>query len=127
MSEKIILYVEDNMHNRRIARKILKAGGYTLVEAEDGLIGWDMIQEMKPPLILLDIALPGIDGIEIVTRVKANPDLRDIPVIALTASAMRGDRERFLEAGCNDYLSKPVRAKELLDMVGNHYPNGHLE
>lgn len=127
MSEKIILYVEDNMHNRRIARKILKAGGYTLVEAEDGLIGWDMIQEMKPPLILLDIALPGIDGIEIVTRVKANPELRDIPVIALTASAMRGDRERFLEAGCNDYLSKPVRAKELLDMVGNHYPNGHLE
>ena len=123
MEQKIVLYIEDNYHNRRIVRKILQSRGYTLVEAEDGVSGLAMVHELKPPLILLDIGLPGIDGIEVVGRVKADPELEHIPVIALTASAMRGDRERFIEAGCDDYLSKPIQAMELINKVASHYPD----
>ena len=122
MNEKIILYIEDNAHNRRIVRKLLAIDGYTIVEAEDGLQGYEMIHEMKPPLVLLDISLPSMDGIEIVGKVKEDEELQHIPVIALTASAMRGDRERFLDAGCDDYLSKPVNAMELREMVNSYYP-----
>ena len=122
MNEKIILYIEDNAHNRRIVRKLLAIDGYTIVEAEDGLQGYEMIREMKPPLVLLDISLPSMDGIQIVGKVKEDEELRHIPVIALTASAMRGDREKFLDAGCDDYLSKPVNAMELREMVNSYYP-----
>jgi two-component system cell cycle response regulator DivK len=123
MDQKTVLYIEDNFHNRRIVRKILQSRGYSLIEAEDGISGLAMVQELKPPLVLLDIGLPGMDGLEVVGRIKADEALREIPVIALTASAMRGDRERFLAAGCDDYLSKPVQAMELINMVGAYYPS----
>jgi len=123
MDQKTVLYIEDNFHNRRIVRKILQSRGYSLIEAEDGISGLAMVQELKPPLVLLDIGLPGMDGLEVVGRIKADERLREIPVIALTASAMRGDRERFLAAGCDDYLSKPVQAMELINMVGAYYPS----
>ncbi|MFN2271580.1 MAG: response regulator [Anaerolineae bacterium] len=123
MDQKTVLYIEDNFHNRRIVRKILQSQGYSLIEAEDGISGLAMVQELKPPLVLLDIGLPGMDGLEVVGRIKADEALREIPVIALTASAMRGDRERFLAAGCDDYLSKPVQAMELINMVGAYYPS----
>ena len=122
MNNKTILYIEDNPHNRRIVRKILGTQGYTVIEAEDGLVGYNMIRRLKPPLVLLDISLPSMHGIEIVGNVKADEELWDIPVIALTASAMSGDRERFLEAGCDEYLSKPVQALKLIDMVNSYYP-----
>ncbi|MDH5507535.1 MAG: response regulator [Anaerolineae bacterium] len=121
MNKKTVLYIEDNFHNRRIVRKILQSRGYEMIEAEDGLTGFRMIGALRPPLVLLDIALPGMDGLEVVRRVKADEDLRSIPVIALTASAMRGDKERFLDAGCDDYLSKPVRALELVEMVDDYF------
>jgi len=122
MEQKTVLYIEDNLHNRRIVRKILGSRGYSVIEAEDGLTGLSMVRELKPPLVILDIGLPGIDGLEVVARIKADAELQAIPVIALTASAMRGDRERFLAAGCDDYLSKPVQAMELIHKVENHYP-----
>lgn len=121
MEEKIVLYIEDNYHNRRIVRKVLSSRGYTVLEAEEGLRGLEMVRELKPPLVLLDIGLPGIDGLEIVSQIKENEDLRDIWVIALTASAMRGDRERFLAAGCDDYLSKPLQVMELIKKVDDFY------
>ncbi len=121
MEEKIVLYIEDNYHNRRIVRKVLSSRGYTVLEAEEGLRGLEMVRELKPPLVLLDIGLPGIDGLEIVSQIKGNEDLRDIWVIALTASAMRGDRERFLAAGCDDYLSKPLQVMELIKKVDDFY------
>jgi CheY-like chemotaxis protein len=122
MSNKAILYIEDNIHNRRLVRKVLQSRGYTVVEAEDGLSGLQMVQDIQPALVLLDIGLPGMDGLEVVARIKKDAALRSIPIIALTASAMRGDRERFLEAGCDDYLSKPIRAMELIKKVIEHYP-----
>ncbi len=122
MADRFVLYIEDNFHNRRIVNKVLASKGIRVVEAEDGEKGLDMVRELVPPLVLLDITLPGIDGIEVVKRVKADNTLRHIPVIAVTASAMRGDRERFLEAGCDDYLSKPIQVTELAEMVEKHYP-----
>ena len=128
MNKKPVLYIEDNIHNRRLVRKILQSQGYTVLEAEDGLTGLDMVKETKPALVLLDIGLPGMDGMEVIAHIKTDTALCDIPVIALTASAMRGDRERFLKAGCDDYLSKPIRARELIAKVDAHHPfsdNGH--
>ena len=117
MDSKTVLYIEDNFHNRRIVRKILQSRGYMMAEAEDGMRGLEMVQTLKPSLVLLDIGLPGMDGLEVVARIKADPALRPIPVIALTASAMLGDRERFLAAGCDDYISKPVQAMELIAKI----------
>lgn len=122
MADRFVLYIEDNFHNRRIVNKVLAARNIRVIEAEDGEKGLDMVRELNPPLVLLDITLPGIDGIEVVRRIKADGTLRHIPVIAVTASAMRGDRERFLEAGCDDYLSKPIQVNELAEMVEKHYP-----
>ena len=119
---KTILYIEDNPHNRRLVRRTLERRGYAIIEAVDGASGLEMVRELKPPLVLLDIGLPKMDGMEVVSRIKADTDLRHIPVIALTASAMHGDRERFLAAGCDDYLSKPIQVLELLDKVNQHYP-----
>ncbi|MEN8243203.1 MAG: response regulator, partial [Chloroflexota bacterium] len=120
MANTEILYIEDNFHNRRIVRKILERQGHTLHECEDGLEGYEMLKAMKPGIVLLDISLPSMDGMEIAGLVKANPELEHIYLIALTASAMQGDRERFLEGGCDDYLSKPFRALDLVDMVGKY-------
>jgi two-component system cell cycle response regulator DivK len=120
MSKSEILYIEDNFHNRRIVRKILEREGYSLFECEDGLEGYEMLKAMKPGIVLLDISLPTMDGMEIAGKVKEDPELQHIYLIALTASAMQGDRERFLAGGCDDYLSKPFRALDLVEMVNKY-------
>ncbi len=118
-----ILYVEDNFQNKRLVRKMLAARGYEVIEAEDGLTGVEMALHEQPDLILMDISLPGIDGVEATQRIKSFEATQHIPVIALTANAMRGDRERFLAAGCDDYLSKPISMSELLDMLRKYLDN----
>ena len=118
-----ILYVEDNFQNKRLVRKMLAARGYEVIEAEDGLTGVEMALHEQPDLILMDISLPGIDGVEATQRIKSFEGTRHIPVIALTANAMRGDRERFLAAGCDDYLSKPISMSELLEMLRKYLDN----
>jgi CheY-like chemotaxis protein len=126
MHTKPVLYIEDNPHNRRLVRKILQSRGFSVAEAEEGVSGLAMVQELNPSLVLLDIGLPGMDGLEVVSRIKADQELRTTPVIALTASAMHGDRERFLAAGCDDYLSKPIQAMELIQKVASYISdNGH--
>jgi two-component system cell cycle response regulator DivK len=121
MSAKI-LYIEDNPQNMRLIRKMLGAHGYTIIEAVDGLSGLRIAAEATPDLILMDINLPDIDGMEATQRLKANLTLAHIPVVALTANAMPGDRERFLEAGCDGYLSKPVSRSELIATVQQYVP-----
>lgn len=115
-----ILYIEDNPQNMRLVRKMLKLGGYDMLEAVDGLTGVAVAAREVPDLILMDINLPDIDGLEATARLKADPRLANIPVIALTANAMHGDRERFISAGCDGYLAKPVTKNELLNTV-NHF------
>ena len=103
-----ILYVEDNRENRMLVRAVLEAAGYTIVEAEDGLAGIEAAVREQPALILLDINLPGVDGYEIVAILKSFPNLASTPVIAVTAYAMQGDRQRTLVAGCDGYIQKPI-------------------
>lgn len=112
-----ILYIEDNPQNMRLVRKMLKLGGYDMIEAVDGLTGVAVAARERPDLVLMDINLPDIDGLEATARLKADPQLAHIPIIALTANAMHGDRERFIEAGCDGYLAKPVTKNELLNTV----------
>jgi signal transduction histidine kinase/CheY-like chemotaxis protein len=103
-----ILYIEDNPENRMLARAILEAEGYTVVDAEDGLAGIEAAVSEKPALILLDVNLPGVDGYEVVAILKSFPTLATTPVIAVTAYAMEGDRQRTLVAGCDGYIQKPI-------------------
>ena len=103
-----ILYIEDNPENRMLARAILEAEGYTVVDAEDGLAGIERAVSEKPALILLDVNLPGVDGYEVVAILKSFPTLATTPVIAVTAYAMEGDRQRTLVAGCDGYIQKPI-------------------
>lgn len=120
MGNKRILYVEDNFHNKRLVRKILTARGYTVLEAEDGHTGVEMALAERPDLILMDINIPGLDGIEATRMIKSDDKTSAIPVIALTANAMRGDRERFLAAGCDNYLPKPISTSDLLSVVASY-------
>src|SRR5258708_2219187 len=112
-----ILYIEDNYQNRRLVRRLLKPKGYEIIEAEDGLQGIAIAAREKPDLILMDINMPGIDGMEATSRLKSSPDLSHIPIVAVTAAAMRGDRERIMAAGCDDYLQKPIDNDQLVETV----------
>lgn len=114
---KRILYVEDNFQNKRLVRKILGTKGYDLLEANDGKQGVELAAQEKPDLILMDISIPVIDGIEATRLIKSNPATSHIPVVVLTANAIGGDRERFLAAGCDDYLPKPINTPDLLRVI----------
>src|SRR6266480_6826265 len=103
-----VLYIEDNRENRMLVRVVLEAAGYLIVDAEDGLAGIEAAIREEPALILLDINLPGVDGYEIVAILKSFPNLASTPVIAVTAYAMQGDRQRTLVAGCDGYIQKPI-------------------
>ncbi|WP_457798276.1 response regulator [Methylocystis sp. S23] len=112
-----ILLVEDNELNRDMLSRRLKRNGYAVVIAVDGQEGVEMAASETPDLILMDMSLPVIDGWEATRRVKANESTRGIPVIALTAHAMAGDREKAIEAGCEDYDTKPVEITRLLEKI----------
>ncbi|PJF25954.1 MAG: hypothetical protein CUN53_10165 [Phototrophicales bacterium] len=112
-----ILCVEDNPQNMRLVRKILCSAGYEVIEAVDGISGIAAAREQNPDLILMDVNLPDIDGLEATRQLKADPQVSAIPILALTANAMHGDRERCLEAGCNGYIPKPITKNELLNTV----------
>jgi two-component system cell cycle response regulator DivK len=114
-----ILCIEDNPQNMRLVRKILTGAGHRILEAVDARTGIEMAQRERPNLVLMDVNLPDIDGLEATRRLKAIPLVADIPVIALTANAMHGDRERCLEAGCNGYIPKPITKNELLNTVAH--------
>jgi two-component system, cell cycle response regulator DivK len=112
-----ILLVEDNEMNRDMLSRRLIRNGYEVLIAVDGQQGVDMAVSAKPDLILMDMSLPVIDGWEATRRIKANAATRDIPVIALTAHAMAGDREKAIEVGCEDYDTKPIELSRLLGKV----------
>ena len=105
---KKILIVEDNEESLYLARFILEKEGYEVIEARDGLEALDKTSRETPDLILMDMQLPKLDGYETTRRIKADDRLAKIPVIALTAYAMKGDREKTLEAGCSGYIEKPI-------------------
>jgi CheY-like chemotaxis protein len=112
-----ILLIEDNEMNRDMLSRRLTRKGFEIAIAEDGEKGVQMAQTEAPSLILMDISLPVMDGYEATRQIKANPTTRSIPVVALTAHAMSGDREKCLEAGCDEYETKPVDLPRLLDKI----------
>ncbi|MCC6905910.1 MAG: response regulator [Anaerolineae bacterium] len=111
--EKPILIIEDNPDNRVLITDMLHSMGYQVIEAPDGDSGVRLAHQHRPALILMDLSLPSKDGWQATREIKNSPELAHIPVVALTAHAMRGDRERALEAGCDEYLTKPVSLGEL--------------
>ena len=114
---ELILIVEDNEKNRKLVRDVLQHTGYKTLEAETGEDGVRLAQESSPALILMDIQLPGMNGIEALGRLRADPKTKKIPVIAVTASAMTHDRAKIMASGFDGYQSKPINVKEFLVAV----------
>ena len=115
-----ILVVEDNERNMKLVRDVLEANGYETLEASTGEEAIELARAHAPALVLMDVHLPGIDGVAALTSLRGDASTAPIPVVALTAQAMHGDRERFLDAGFDGYLSKPVDITELVTAVREH-------
>ncbi len=117
MSGKLIMHVEDNEYNRKIVRDLLSKNQYELMEAHNGEAALEALARRRPDLILMDVQLPKLSGLEVTRMIRANSTLAHIPVIAITSFALSGDDRLALEAGCNGYISKPFRPRDLLDMI----------
>jgi len=121
-----VLLVEDDRHNRAIAAAVLRAEGFEVFEASDGEQALERVGGVRPDVVLLDLSLPKLDGTTVARRLKADPELRAIPLVALTAHALAGDEEKAREAGCDAYLAKPVDPEAIVrtvsDWVGRRPP-----
>jgi two-component system cell cycle response regulator DivK len=114
---KTVLVVEDNELNMKLFHDLLEANGYDIVQTRNGLEAIDLAREHRPDLILMDIQLPEVSGLEVTKWIKEDDDLRTIPVIAVTAFAMKGDEERIRQGGCEAYLSKPISVSKFVETV----------
>ncbi len=117
MAGEKILIVEDNEKNRKLVRVILKNKGYTIIEAEDAEKALSLLESVVPDIVLMDIGLPRMDGLEATRIIKLNKLTMNLPVIAVTAHAMHGDEEKILAAGCDDYISKPINVGEFPTII----------
>ena len=115
-----ILYIEDNEQNLYLVTFILQKNGYEVIGARDGRQGIDAATAAHPALILLDIQLPGMDGYAVARKLRELRELADVPIVAVTSSAMVGDRERALEAGCTGYIEKPINPETFLSQIERH-------
>jgi two-component system, cell cycle response regulator DivK len=118
MMAKTVLIVEDNDLNMKLFHDLLEAHGYAILGARNGIEAVDLARSHRPDLILMDIRLPDVSGLEVTKWIKDDPDLRAIPVIAVTAFAMKGDEERIRQGGCEAYLSKPISVAKFIETVG---------
>jgi CheY-like chemotaxis protein len=119
MPAKTVLVVEDNDMNMQLVEYLLEEGGYSIVKATSGedALAITRSATSRPDLILMDIHLPGMDGLSVIREMKSDARTQQIPILALTAHAMRGDKDRFLEAGCDGYISKPIDVKTFLAAI----------
>ncbi len=117
MRGKLIMHVEDNEYNRKIIRDLLSKNNYELVEAQNGEAALDALARRRPDLILMDVQLPKLSGLEVTRLIKADPAFAHIPVIAITSFALSGDDRLALEAGCDGYIAKPFRPRDLLEII----------
>jgi CheY-like chemotaxis protein len=121
MDEKTILVIEDNEMNMKLMRAVLRVGHYRMIEAMDAETGLRLVRESRPDLILMDIQLPGMDGLAATKIIKADPELKDIPIFALTGFAMESDKEKAMNIGFAGYIVKPLNVKEFLETIGNSF------
>ena len=117
MENKKILVVEDNPMNLKLIKSLLEIGKYEVIEAMEATTGIQLAQQHRPDLILMDIQLPGMDGLTATRELKKDPELKDIPVVAITAHAMQGDDQKALDAGCTGYISKPLDTRSFLEKI----------
>ena len=122
MSGRRILYVEDNKFNRKIVRDLLARTSYRLIEAEDGEVGVTAAQTECPDLIIMDVQLPRLSGLDATRRLRADPRTASIPIIVITSFALSGDEQRAMEAGASAYLAKPYSPRELLQTIRRFAP-----
>lgn len=115
--EKLIMHVEDNADNRLLVRRLLQAYGYQVLEAENATKARALLKTQRPDLILMDINMPDEDGFSLTCDLKALPHLSGVPIVAITANVMKGDRERTLSAGCDGYIEKPIDIDRFIDQV----------
>ena len=120
MSDKTILVIEDNALNMKLVKSLLSIGHYNIIEAADAETGVTLARDKKPDLILMDIHLPGMDGLTATRLIKEETSLKGIPVVAFTSFAMEGDEEKAMEAGCAGYITKPLNTQNFLSTV-EHY------
>jgi two-component system cell cycle response regulator DivK len=114
---KIILHIEDNFDNRLLVRRILVASGYQVIEAQNANEARETLMNLKPDLILMDINMPDMDGYTLTHELKTKPGIENVPIVAITANVMKGDRERTLNAGCDGYIEKPIDVDRFVDQV----------
>jgi two-component system cell cycle response regulator DivK len=126
MSDNHILYIEDNPGNRMLVRRILEAEGYMVTEATDGPSGLEIAAQEQFNLILLDINLPEIDGYDLAKRMRSMPNLDGVPILAVTANVMQGDKERTLAAGCDGFIPKPIDVDKLPELVKTALDRGRV-
>ena len=119
-----ILYVEDNLDNRKLVSRLLTAYDFDVHVVEDGPAGLLYVQDKRPDLILMDINMPGMDGYTVIRKMRQLPHLQSIPIVALTANVMKGDRERSLEAGCDGYIQKPISVDSFPNEVRSFMKDG---
>lgn len=117
---KKVLIVEDNELNMKLFHDLLEAHGIDTVQTRDGRLALDIAREHSPDLIIMDIQLPEISGLDVTKMLKADDDLKDIPVVAVTAFAMKGDEQKIREGGCQDYISKPISVARFMEVVRRH-------
>ena len=115
-----ILYIEDDLPSRVLVRRVLEADGYQVVEADTARLGLELALSEKPALILGDINMPETDGLEVTARLRARPETRSVPIIAVTANVIKGVREETLAAGCSGYVEKPIDVDLLSELVKSH-------
>jgi CheY-like chemotaxis protein len=124
MTGEAILIVDDNPVNLKLARVVLAGEGYTVRTAADADEALAVLQTFEPQLILMDVQLPGMDGLELTRRLKADPRTREVRIVGLTAYAMKGDAERVLEAGCDGYIPKPIDTRTFPGLVAGYLRGG---
>ncbi|MCA9883494.1 MAG: response regulator [Anaerolineae bacterium] len=117
-----VLYIEDDFNNRVLVSRVLLAEGFEVHEAENAIIGIEMARSNPPDLILMDISMPEMDGVTATQHIRQLPNISDVPIVALTANAMQGDKENFLNAGCDGYISKPIDIDTFADQIRQYLP-----